>query len=325
MVVQFEVGPDHWLNAATIKGGAQIGSVSGRIRPPAIFSFISGPIHYFTLCAAFIVAGFLRKESFPRWLVSVGLVSTLAAMSVSASRSLVVGVIIVAVVGGLASLLTGKNIGGVIGFGIVLLAAGAFLSKFAILREGRAAFDERWTYKEDSGGSGGRLLADRYGHGFTSAFDWAGRVPLFGLGVGSTSNLAVATKGSLVDVEGEWERVVYEIGPLTGFLYLAFRAALSLRLIVAGLMALRAGNYLCLLFASACAAEILSGNVRQVTTYGYTCVCCGLCLAAFRAFSTDSSSSDTGSSAEAPQPSDMGRPRIRGRGPLAVGGQPVQS
>ena len=325
MVVQFEVGPDHWLNAATIKGGAQIGSVSGRIRPPAIFSFISGPIHYFTLCAAFIVAGFLRKESFPRWLVSVGLVSTLAAMSVSASRSLVVGVIIVAVVGGLASLLTGKNIGGAIGFGIVLLAAGAFLSKFAILREGRAAFDERWTYKEDSGGSGGRLLADRYGHGFTSAFDWAGRVPLFGLGVGSTSNLAVATKGSLVDVEGEWERVVYEIGPLTGFLYLAFRAALSLRLIVAGLMALRAGNYLCLLFASACAAEILSGNVRQVTTYGYTCVCCGLCLAAFRAFSTDSSSSDTGSSAEAPQPSDMGRPRIRGRGPLAVGGQPVQS
>ena len=325
MVVQFEVGPDHWLNAASIKGGSQIGSVSGRIRPPAIFSFISGPIHYFTLCAAFVVAGFLKKESFPRWLVSVGLVSTLAAMSVSASRSLVVGVIMVAAVGGLASLLTGKNIGGVIGFGIVLLAAGAFLSKFALLQEGRAAFDERWTFKEESGGSGGRLLADRFGHNFISAFDWAGRVPIFGLGVGSTSNLAIATARVQIDVEGEWERVIYEIGPITGFLYLAFRAALSLRLVVAGFQALRHGNYLCLLFASACFVEILSGNVRQVTTYGYTCVCCGLCLAALKAFSTDPSSSDTDPASEAPQSVTAPPPRIRGRGPLAVGGHPARS
>ena len=123
-----------------------------------------------------------------------------------------------------------------------------------------------------------------------------------------------------MDVEGEWERVVYEIGPITGFLYLVFRAALTLRLIVIGFQALRSGNYLCLLFAAACFVEILSGNVRQVTTYGYTCVCCGLCLAAFKAFSAEPSpSSDTG------QPVAAEPPRIRGRGSLAVGGNPVQS
>ncbi len=325
MVVQFEVGPEHWLNAASIKGGSQIGSVAGRIRPPAVFSFISGPIHYFTLCAAFTVAGFLKKGTFPRWLVSVGVVSILAAMSVSASRSLVVGVILVAVAGGLASLLTGKNIAGIIGFGFVLLMAGAFLSRFAILKEGRAAFDERWTYKEEAGSSGGRLLADRYGHSFMLAFDWAGRVPLFGVGVGSTSNLAVATMRSQVDVEGEWERVIYEIGSITGFLYLAFRAALTLRLVVAGFQALRHGNYLCLLFASACFLEVLSGNVRQVTTYGYTCVCCGLCLAALKAFSTDPSSSDTDPASETAPSGTAPPPRIRGRGPLAVGGHPARS
>ncbi len=326
MVVQFEVGPEHWLNAASIKGGSQIGSVFGKIRPPAIFSFISGPIHYFTFCAAVIMGGFLTKGIFPRWLVSVGVVSTLAAMSVSASRSLVIGVIIVAVVGGGASLLTGRNIGGIIGFSIVLLIAGAFLSQFAVVREGRAAFDERWTYKEESGGSGGKLLADRYSHAFTLAFDWSGRVPLFGIGVGSTSNLAIATTRTEVGVEGEWERVIYEVGPITGFLYLAFRAALTLRLIVAGFQALRSGNYVCLLFASACFVEILSGNVRQVTTAGYTCMCCGLCLAAYKAFSSDASSlSETGPSSPVPHAAPAERPGLRGRGVLAVGGPPVES
>lgn len=320
MVIQFEVGPDHWLNVATLKGGAQIGSVFGRIRPPAVFSFISGPIHYFILCTAFTIAGFLNKEFFPRWLLAVGLVSILMAMSVSASRSMVVGCMAVGVFGGIAAMSTGKNVGSVIGFGLVLLMAVSGLSRFDVLKAGNAAFSERWSF-EDESGAGGKVLADRYGKSFTSALDWAGRVPVFGLGVGLSSNLAAERKNFDIGVEGEWERVIYEIGPITGFLYLFFRAALSFKMLASGLQSLRSANSVCLLFASACFVDVLSGNVRQVTTNGYTCVCCGLCLAAFKAFGKDAESEDS----ELPEPVVLERPRMRGRGPLAVGGNTASS
>ena len=320
MVIQFEVGPDHWLNVASIKGGAQIGSVFGRIRPPAIFSFITGPIHYFTLCTAFTIAGFLKRDFYPRWLLVLGVLSILLAMSVSASRSLVIGCVVVAGCGGVAALRTGKNVGSVIGFGLVLMVAIGVLSRFEILKAGSAAFDERWKSEEETGGSGGKLLADRYGKSFTSALDWAGRVPIFGLGVGISSNLATEHKSFEAPVEGEWERVIYEIGPITGFLYLAFRAALSLKLVTSGLQSLRSDNSICILLGAACFADVLSGNVRQVTSYGYTCVCCGLCLAAFKAFGKDAESEETGEPSASPHPVVLERPRIRGRGPLAVGG-----
>ena len=320
MVIQFEVGPDHWLNVASLKGGTQIGSVSGRIRPPAVFSFITGPIHYFALCTAFTMAGFLKKDLFPRgWLIA-GVVSILLAMAVSASRGLVLGCAMVGLSGVIAGLRTGKNVGGIIVLAVVLLLTGGVLSRFSVLQQGSAAFGERWTSEEDSGGSGGKLVASRYGQSFMSAFDWAERVPIFGFGVGVSSNLATERKNFEAPVEGEWERVIYEIGPITGFLYLAFRAGLSFKLLTSGLSSLRADNSMCILLGAACFFDILNNNLRQVTTYGYTSVCCGLCLAAFKAFSEDARTADTGPSLNIIEPVALEKPRMRGRGPLAVGG-----
>ncbi len=320
MVVQFEVGTDHWLNVGTLKGGGQIGSVFGKIRPPAVFSFISGPIHYYTLCAAFVMAGFLTKGLFPKWLLVVGMVSTLIAMSVSASRSLVLGCFIVGAVAGMTAFRSGKGVGALLGIGVVLIIAIVGLSTFGILKEGVSAFTERWASEEDSGASGGRVMTQRVGSGFSSAFDWAGRVPLGGLGVGISSNLATEKKDFNSPVEGEWERVIYEIGPITGFLYLGFRAALALALFISGIQALRTGNNVCLILASACFFDLLSGNVRQVTTCGYTFVTCGLCVAAFRAFSTNRAETNIVQA----ESLVFEKPKLRGRGRFSVGGNPVQ-
>ena len=320
MVVQFEVGTDHWLNVGTLKGGGQIGSVFGKIRPPAVFSFISGPIHYYTLCAAFIMAGFLTKGLFPRWLLVVGMVSTLIAMSVSASRSLVLGCFLVGAVGGMTAFRSGKGVGALLGVGVVLIVALVGLSAFDILKEGVAAFTERWTSEEDSGSTGGRVMTQRVGGGFASAFDWAGRVPIGGLGVGLSSNLATEKKEFISPVEGEWERVIYEVGPITGFLYLGFRAAFALALIFYGIQALRTGDNVCLILASACFFDLLSGNVRQVTSCGYISVTCGLCVAASRAFSTNRAEEDIVQM----ESLVLEKPKLRGRGRFSVGGNPVQ-
>lgn len=321
MIVQFEVGPDHWLNVATLKGGSQIGSVFGRIRPPAVFSFATGPIHYFTLTTAFVLAGFLTKGLFPRWLPWVGVGSVLVAMSIAASRSLVLGCILVAVVGSVAGLASGKRIGSILVLAAGLVLAVPLVGSFGVMKEGIAAFVERWGFEEESGSTGGRVMSERVGGGFMSAFDWAGKVPITGLGVGLSSNLATEKKAFIAPVEGEWERVIYEIGPITGFLYLGFRAVLALRMMMLGFGAVRSDNFVCILLGAACCFDIVTGNVRQVTSYGYIAVCAGLCLAAHRAFSGD----EEVPIGEQVEEIMQEQPRAQGRGRYAVGGTPVRS
>lgn len=322
MVIQFEVGGDHWLNVATLKGGAQIGSAFGKIRPPGLFSFITGPIHFFPLVTAFAVGGVLTKKLYPPWLLAAGAISVLMAMSVSASRSLVLGCILVAAAGTLASVVTGKRIGAMMAMSALLLLAVSVLASFGVMKEGVDAFMDRWGSEEESGASGGKVMTQRVGGGFASAFDWAGRVPITGLGVGLSSNLATQRKNFESGVEGEWERVIYEVGPVTGFMYLGFRTALAVHLILLGFGVLRSGNFLCFLLGSACFFDILSGNVRQVTSYGYIGVCAGLCLAARKAFSSESEME----TAIVPQAEFLAieKPKPRGRGRFSVGGNPVQ-
>ena len=321
MVVQFEVGPEHWLNAATIKGGSQIGTGFGKIRPAGIFSFATGPIHYFTLCGAFAVAGFLTKGLFPRWLAVIGVASSIIAMSVASSRTMVIGCAIVAVFATIAAFRSGRGAGAI--FALVLVLAGGFaiVSRFDTLKMGMAAFQERWTFEDESGSSGGKVVARRYSGSLTSAFDWAGQVPILGMGTGITSNLATEKKGWEIPVEQEWERVIYEIGPITGFLFLGFRLILALSIVASGFAALRGGNYLCFLLGSACFLDVLNANIRQVTSYGYMSMCAGLCIAAFKAFSTEEDPEASGTV----ESLGWEKPKARGRGRFAVGGNPVQS
>lgn len=320
MVVQFKVGTEHWLNAATIKGGSQIGSSFGKIRPAAIWSFATGPIHYFTLCGAFAVAGFLTKGLFPRWLAIAGVVSAMVAMSVSASRTMVLGGAVVALFATIAAFRSGKGMVAIFGLVLVLVGAFAVVARFDVMKEGMTVFAERWNFEEESGASGQKLVTKRYAGTFTSALDFAGRVPLLGTGVGISSNLYAERNAFQAPVEGEWERVIYEVGPITGFLFLGFRAALSLSIVIWGFVALRAGNYLCILLGSACFLDVLAGNIRQVTSYGFIGVCGGLCLAAARAFSAAKEPEET----RTLETLGWEKPKVLGRGRFAVGGKPLQ-
>ena len=319
MVVQFKVGPYHWLNAATLKGGLQISAAYGRVRPPAVFSFISGPIHFYALCTAFALAGFFVKGLYPRWLVVTAIVATMMAASVSASRGLVLGCVVVLLLGGFAGLRSG-GAAGIVVLVLVLGVAMFGLSRFNLLQEGMSAFEQRWVAEDETGGSGGAVVFQRYGGGFAASAFWAGRVPILGKGVGISSNLAAESGLRIAPVEGEWERLVYELGPFTGYFYLGFRVALAAWLFFQGTAALRFGNSLGLLLASACVIDVLNGFTKQTTSLGYICMCAGLALAASKRCGSAREIATEGASEPAqfvPVPvSNV----VRGRGPFAVGG-----
>lgn len=314
MVAQFGVGAGHWLNAATIEGGTQIGSVGERIRPAAIFSFITGPIHYFALCTACVFAGFLTPRLFPKWLLGLNVCSILIAMSVSGSRTLVLGCMVVAAFGVLAASRRGAGVFRLF-LGVAIIFTAYFsLSRLIFFQVGGAVFNERWAGSRESEE---RSVYARYLGTFASGFEWSTRVPVFGYGIGMSSNLAVLKFGMEVPIETEWERVVYEIGPISALPYLGFRVAVAASLMLLGFRALRTGNYFCLLFAAACSLDFLTGNFRQVTTHGFASICAGLCLASGTWSQRLSSSSEPES--ETPPTRPVARV-VRGRGPLSIGG-----
>jgi hypothetical protein len=166
-------------------------------------------------------------------------------------------------------------------------------------------------------------MATRYGDGITKGFYWAARVPIFGYGLGITSNLAAETMGVLPPVEQEWERVIYEAGPVTGFLYLGFRTAMALGLLTLGFSAMRSGNCVSFVFVGTCILELLNANLRNPTSTGYLSICCGLTLAALKAFGKESSESEEGQPVTE-ELAVLAAPRPRGRGRFSVGGSPVK-
>ena len=313
MVAQFTLSSDHWLNSGAL-GGGQIGSVGEHIRPAAVFSFITGPIHFYTICTAFCLAGFLSPKLFPRSLLIAAATATLMAMSVSGSRSLVLGCIIVAAAGMLASSGHGSGLARGIVFTGIMAVVFFGLTKLSFFQEGQAVLNERWAAGEGEQGEIG--VADRYLGTFMGGFRWAAKAPLLGYGLGSTSNLASLVYHRIAPVESEWERIFYEVGAVGGFPYILYRVCFAGSLVLLAIRTAREGNYFCPTLVAACCLDMLTGNFRQSTTLGFACVCCGLCLVAARhALQPDAISSPT---ALLPKLKPSGKREIRGRGPFSV-------
>jgi hypothetical protein len=106
--------------------------------------------------------------------------------------------------------------------------------------------------------------------------------PLLGHGIGIGTNVgAVLFQGRLgyLLAEGEWGRIVLEMGPLLGFLYLAVRVGILIGLFRSSATAARNGNILPLLLFGSCSWLIFNGQYGQATTVGFAVLTAGLCLA----------------------------------------------
>src|SRR5205823_7048407 len=87
MVLQFKASPDSFINKTVGIGEAQqLATAGGKIRPPATFSFISGPVFYLSAAGAFLTYGALSQGVYKGWLLFASAASLLVAVMVSGSR-----------------------------------------------------------------------------------------------------------------------------------------------------------------------------------------------------------------------------------------------
>jgi hypothetical protein len=280
MAVQFESSPHAWVNLGVAGHRGQIFAAPGHIRPAGTFSFVNGPMGFFTIALAALIASAVDLRGVS-WLLRIaGWVAVSLAAAVSGSRSFlaaVAGVVLVGVAGWARGRST--RLGrGLVASALTALVAVNVLGSFDTVREGAEVIQSRL----DQWGNGG--LARRLMYDYNTV-EWAiVDSPMLGVGLGAGTNAAAALQGtkSFRWGEGEWPRVIFEAGPILGLLYLIWRVWITLAVGRAALRVCGSGVLLPLLLWGACASSLLSGQWGQTSIQGFGVFTLGLTLAAGR-------------------------------------------
>ena len=77
------------FNTAAGGVGYQLETSGGKVRASGTFTFVSGIVFYYCFSMAFIIYGFINKNTFPKWLLYLGTGATFLAMVTAGSRAVI--------------------------------------------------------------------------------------------------------------------------------------------------------------------------------------------------------------------------------------------
>jgi hypothetical protein len=286
MAYQFKSPPGAWINRTAGLGEAQqLVSALGRIRTPGTFSFITGAVSYFSLataCLAFALTD--GRKLFSTWFV-VGVAAAIGlATVVSGSRSMILYVGLVLVGWGFGLAVARQITGGLAR--VVLLVAGAVvlvmqMGETEVFQEGLTVLNSRFETASGtervSGGIWGRFIES-----LTDPIVSIGSASMFGSGLGVGTNVGatmIQGQAGFLLSEGEWGRVIAEMGIILGVGFIVFRISLVIWLGRRSASCAKAGNVWPIILWFACAASIINGQIAQPTNLGFMVFVAGLCLA----------------------------------------------
>jgi len=220
------------INKGLIDGTRGIFLVAdGIVRPYGPFTFVLGQSTYASMMVAFVLIAWEKRSVYKIGMAL--LVSATVAVTVmgalSGARTFFGGAILVVLAYLLASLSGGRPTQGLsrIIF-VVLLSAVFFFTFIVIFPTSFSAMSSRQVQAEHAEGSTlarGLSMFTQVGQSISSA-------PPFGHGIGAGSNAGAfissgGTAGDWTLGEYEWPRIVQELGPFAGILFIAFRVGLS--------------------------------------------------------------------------------------------------
>ncbi|RZK45178.1 MAG: hypothetical protein EOO61_00975, partial [Hymenobacter sp.] len=228
IAAQFYSPQSAWVNRGVggdMQGAGYSGAM-GYFRPPGTFSFTNGNSSFFSLVIPFVFYFWLNRKAINTVLLLAATGALVLAVPLSLSRTLLFQVLISLVFVLAASSrkpeYLGRMLVAVVG-GFIALSllsqTGAFSTATQVLT---SRFEDAG---EVEGGLRGTLL-DRFLGGMIGELSSSADVPFFGVGLGMGTNVGgMLLAGSRVFLvaEGEWGRIIGELGPLMGLAVIAIR------------------------------------------------------------------------------------------------------
>jgi hypothetical protein len=286
IMLQFYSPQTAWINKTV--GGEAGGGFSGAMnfyRPPGTFSFTNGNTLFFSFCSSFIIYFWLNLHEIKRIVLFMATIGLLLAIPFSISRGLFFQVVLGLLFAFCSILLKPKYalqmillVGGVIGVFVLLSYTKYFTTA-------TAAFTSRFdSANQQEGGLNGVFL-DRFLGGMIYAIAVSSQQPFFGYGIGLGTNvgsmLINGGRGFLIS-EGEWGRLIGELGPVLGLTTIIIRMNLALSILFKSFKKLLAGNLLPWMLASFGFLAVAQHGWAQPTSLGFSVLTAGLMLAALK-------------------------------------------
>jgi hypothetical protein len=285
-VAQYRAEPSSILNVGATLGTRQLEYAGGHVRASATFSYVTGPVSYIPIAAAFIFYGLVDERFAKRWLLYAASFALLVSIPVTGSRTLVVLLLGILACVALAALFGVSQLGNALKVILALVVVAALVSQLPIFSESVRTFQERLNYASGAEGSTEDTIGSRLTFPIVQAIDdslsseqWYGA----GMGLGSNAAASLLTgRQEFLAGEGEFGRVLFEFGPVFGFAFVIFRIMLAVMIVAKALSRVREHELLAWFLVPSLFPLLALGTLEQPTIQGFTVITLGFSLAALR-------------------------------------------
>ncbi|WP_321826398.1 hypothetical protein [Maribacter dokdonensis] len=267
--------------------GAGFDGAMGFYRPPGTFSFTNGTTLFYSLSACFVFFFWLSKEKINLLLLITATFSLLVSIPVAMSRGLLFGVAITAIFVFFTLIKSPKFLSKIVSITFISLIIIAILSQTYFFEKATEAFTSRFdSASKVEGGLQGTLIG-RYFGDLIGAFTDNHNLPFFGNGLGLGTNAGsqiITGDRSFLIAEGEWGRLIGEMGILLGSIIIVTRLSICIKLFIHSFRAIGNNNILPWILLSFGLLSIPQGQWAQPTALGFSTVIGGLIIAGLRNF-----------------------------------------
>lgn len=285
--LQFYSPQSAWVNRGVggDLGGSGFTGIGDYFRPSATFSFTNGTSLFFNLVAVFVLYYWFSSGNCNRLLLIAATVCLLAAVPLSISRGLFFSVLVSFAFAFVMLVFKPGYLARSIVIGLAVMVSLYILGQTSFFQTASDAFLMRFETANDQEGGIKGVLGDRYLGGLLSALAQSSMMPFWGFGIGMGTNVgSLILSGSRVFLisEGEWGRVVGELGPLLGLAVIFLRVGLCMKLAFSSYQKLLTGDMLPWMLLSFGLLTIPQGGWAQPTSLGFCTVIGGLLLASVK-------------------------------------------
>ncbi|WP_114751767.1 hypothetical protein [Pleomorphovibrio marinus] len=287
IAIQFYSPQEAWVNRG-IGGdmaGAGFDGALGYFRPPGTFSFTTGTTLFFSLASSYIIYYWLNLQSINRLLLLSATLALLFAVPLSLSRGLLFQIGVSFIFALIIISKKPKLLGHLIVIGLVGLLLLFVLSQISLFQTASDVFTSRFDAASDyEGGVKGTIL-DRFLGGLFESITESNDLPFLGYGLGMGTNVGstlLTGNRTFLIAEGEWGRLIGELGIIMGILVILIRIGLVTKMLLLGYQYMVKGDFMPWLLLSFGSLLIVQGQWGQPTVLGFSTLIGGLIIASFR-------------------------------------------
>ena len=267
-----------------IEGGGFSGAL-GFFRPPGTFSFTNGCTLFFGFVTCFVMYFWLNSKEINKTLLIMASMASVIAIPLSISRTLLVSDGIAVFFALLATVRKSEHAGKMIMFTVITFIGLIVLSQFKFFQTATETITARFETASESEGTLTNSIVERSMSGLIGGLRNSDEEPFLGYGIGmgtSVGSKLLTGKVSYLISEGEWGRLVGELGVVLGLALIVIRVLISFKLLFNAFKRLGQGDLLPWMLISFGFLLIPQGQWSQPTSLGFTVIVGGLLFASMR-------------------------------------------